>query len=332
MISSVIKIANQPPPPVSYSTIKLRQPTTRQERPAKPVTCITWLLRCAMMVLFGLLWQHKDYADDCIADTWEILANKWWFKHDTFEPVVATIAFLPAIFFWYFVDTFLSDSLQKFRVRPDTPHADDMSAWKPLSWDQFFSFTFFEKSRLPILIAYIGPLIIVDKMYPRRILPSEPPSTERFLGEIVLLLVIYDALFFVVHRTLHKFPLLYRFVHKKHHTNSNATRANDTVRLTFIEEFLDVACSIVGVNVIKAHPLSRVVYNIIIVSLLVELHCGWDFSWMLHNIVPFNLMGGPRRHDAHHANGRHYFQKFFTYLDDICGPLSNSKPKHKHKH
>jgi sterol desaturase/sphingolipid hydroxylase (fatty acid hydroxylase superfamily) len=40
---------------------------------------------------------------------------------------------------------------------------------------------------------------------------------------------------------------------------------------------------------------------------------------MLHNIVPFGLLGGSPRHDEHHVNGNVYYAKFFCYLDDIFG-------------
>ena len=89
-----------------------------------------------------------------------------------------------------------------------------------------------------------------------------------------------------MHWTLHKSPWLYRTLHKKHHTNTSATRANDTVRLTMGEEVLDVGCSIIAVNALGAHPLSRAVYDVVIVWLLVELHCGYDFPWASHNVVP----------------------------------------------
>jgi cholesterol 25-hydroxylase len=85
---------------------------------------------------------------------------------------------------------------------------------------------------------------------------------------------------------MHKSPWLYRTLHKKHHTNTSATRANDTVRLTMGEEVLDVGCSIVAVNALGAHPLSRAVYDVVIVWLLVELHCGYDFPWASYNVVP----------------------------------------------
>ena len=45
----------------------------------------------------------------------------------------------------------------------------------------------------------------------------------------------------------------------------------------------------------------------------------YDLPWMLHNVVPWGLMGGTLRHDRHHQDGRFYYQKFFTYLDDAIG-------------
>lgn len=37
---------------------------------------------------------------------------------------------------------------------------------------------------------------------------------------------------------------------------------------------LDVACSIAALNLCRAHPMSRCVYNVVIVYLLTELHSG----------------------------------------------------------
>lgn len=37
---------------------------------------------------------------------------------------------------------------------------------------------------------------------------------------------------------------------------------------------LDVACSIAALNLCCAHPMSRCVYNVVIVYLLTELHSG----------------------------------------------------------
>lgn len=53
---------------------------------------------------------------------------------------------------------------------------------------------------------------------------------------------------------------------------------------------------------------------------------GYDFPWMLQNVVPFGLWGGAARHDAHHQNGTVYYQKFFTYIDDLLGTVLPEPP------
>jgi hypothetical protein len=94
--------------------------------------------------------------------------------------------------------------------------------------------------------------------------------------------------FFLVHRALHCSPWLYRMIHKilKRYTITAATRANDVVRLTMVEEALDVGSSIVAVNLLRAHLLSRAIHDVVIMSLLVDLHSGYDFPWMPHRVVP----------------------------------------------
>jgi Fatty acid hydroxylase superfamily len=118
-------------------------------------------------------------------------------------------------------------------------------------------------------------------------------------------------------------PALYRAVHAKHHTKA-VVRASDALRLSAVEQAIDVGCSIAAVNLVGAHPLSRSVYNLVIVWLIVELHSGWDLPWQLQNVVPLDLWGGSRRHDAHHARGNVCYQKFFTYLDNALGTVEDA--------
>jgi len=73
-------------------------------------------------------------------------------------------------------------------------------------------------------------------------------------------------------------PLLYRHVHRKHHAR-HVQRACEALRLTLAEQFLDVACSVAAVNLTRAHPFSRCLYNVAIVYMTVELHCGAGQGW-----------------------------------------------------
>ena len=60
---------------------------------------------------------------------------------------------------------------------------------------------------------------------------------------------------------------------------------------------------------------------------------GYDFPWMLQNLVPFELWGGSRRHDVHHVNLKVHYQKFFTYIDETFGFVpSSAAPCAKVKH
>eukprot|EP00055_Hartaetosiga_balthica_P011818 m.55254 g.55254 ORF g.55254 m.55254 type:complete len:331 (-) comp7745_c0_seq4:197-1189(-) len=259
------------------------------------------------------LFVFSSPLDVLVSDLWAYLRETWWFRHDTFEPMLATLSFFPWLSMFYILDLH-TPIAAKYRIRK----SKDMSHWKYNGDGSFRGW--------PVLVAYILPLMVFDYFFPRRNLPLSPPSSLRLVGEIVGLLIIYDALFFLCHRGMHLSKRAYQFMHQRHHEKS-VTRAFDAVRLTFSEEFVDVTCSIVGVNLLKAHPLSRAIYNSIIIYLLVELHCGYDFPWMVHNLVPFGLMGGPPRHDEHHKDGRNYFQKFFTYLDNYFGPLNASTYK-----
>lgn len=46
------------------------------------------------------------------------------------------------------------------------------------------------------------------------------------------------------------------------------------VRHTFIDGTMDVACSVFALNVVSCHPLSRAVYDVVIIGLITELHAG----------------------------------------------------------
>jgi sterol desaturase/sphingolipid hydroxylase (fatty acid hydroxylase superfamily) len=171
------------------------------------------------------------------------------------------------------------------------------------------------------LMVYCVPLLTWDILAPRRhrrLAPFGAPTTLGIMGGITAGLLVYDFLFFCGHVIMHKVPLIYRTIHAKHHKLVES-KAGEVVRLTLVEEVLEVGISIIGLNLLGVHPLARSIYNCIITFLLVELHCGFDFPWTPQNIVPFGLATGSRRHHYHHRNGKHYYQKFFFTFDRVLG-------------
>jgi sterol desaturase/sphingolipid hydroxylase (fatty acid hydroxylase superfamily) len=168
---------------------------------------------------------------------------------------------------------------------------------------------------------YCVPLYIWDVCLPRRAAKIAAWGAPTALGvckDVTCALLLYDFGFFICHYLMHKVPFLYKYVHAKHHT-STEVRASDIVRLSFVEEIVDVGISILALNYLRCHPISRTLYNIIITFMLTELHSGFAFPWTPQFVVPFGLATGSKGHHYHHRNGEHYYQKFFCHVDRLFG-------------
>lgn len=273
---------------------------------------ITQTVRALLAILLAAGVAYHPTLDAAISKIYAALLTSPLFRHDTFEPMLAAACFTAFISCFYLIDLHLP-CCRRWRIRVDE---DDMSHYKVEG-----------SGRAWEMLWYLGPLAVMDALFPRRAarLVEQPPTAAALTCDVLLSLLLYDALFFALHAALHASPALYKHVHAKHHSKA-VQRACESVRLTFIEEAADVTCSVIALNVTRAHPLSRAVYNVIIVYLITELHCGYAFPWAWQDVIPLGLCAGSRRHDAHHATGAHYYQKFFTYLDDLWGEVVQRKP------
>mmetsp|Transcript_33551 Transcript_33551/g.73222 ORF Transcript_33551/g.73222 Transcript_33551/m.73222 type:complete len:284 (-) Transcript_33551:1977-2828(-) len=249
---------------------------------------------------------HTEQCNAVVASIYSYMKSCWWFRHDTFEPVLSLTCFSVFLPLWYCADCLapISKLLKPYRLQ----NSDDMSHWKPQGHvaKEFF--------------VYLLPLAFMDGLYPRRgaKLVDEPVTFWWLLAEVFATLVMYDLYFFASHVLIHKVPWLYANVHSTHHRRT-VMRARETVALSIPDQVLDVLCSIAALNTVKCHPLSRVLYDIVIIFMLCELHSGYDFPWMPQNVVPYGVMAGSRRHTHHHQYHSGFYQKFFVYLDYMCG-------------
>lgn len=164
------------------------------------------------------------------------------------------------------------------------------------------------------LLAYLLPLLVFDIIVPRRRLSADCPGFFAVVGKVCQTIFVYDFIFFFIHLGLHKLRILHALGHQKHHEKA-VLSSIEVINHSFIDGSLQVASNIVALKLCKAHPLSRALHNIIITYLLTELHAGYDAPWMLHNLLPFRILGGPPAHEIHHRSGTRNFQQFFTYLD-----------------
>lgn len=108
-----------------------------------------------------------------------------------------------------------------------------------------------------------------------RALPPRPITSRRLVVELLSSLVLYDALFFVVHLSLHKIPFLYSKLHATHHDHAEI-HAQITNRLDLGERLLLVLTANFSLQIIGAHVMTRTAFVPAFVLFLVQNHCGLD--------------------------------------------------------
>jgi len=320
--------------------------------------------RALAITFISSLYIFHSIIDANLVRLWQFLRTSphllaWCFRHDHWEWQLAIYAFFVWIHGFWICDRLVQKAaekgvehpLRKYRLQDQfdiarreklqakrrnrfgrPPHPLPISSsnaveknprlTKQSKWH--LGFWIFE---LPL---YVLPLYIWDKLIPRReakiIAWHAAPTTFQLCRDVTGALLIYDMGFFVCHFLMHKIPFLYKFVHKKHH-KTKEVRASDIVRLSGVEEVVDVGISILALNHLKCHPLARSIYNVIITFLLTELHSGFAFPWTPQFVVPFGLSTGSKGHHYHHRNGKHYYQKFFCTVDRLFGFVDKEEGK-----
>lgn len=162
----------------------------------------------------------------------------------------------------------------------------------------------------------------------RRALPPDPPSSRRLVVELVVALVIYDALFFLAHLALHRIPGLARF-HAPHHRHGEM-HPQITNQLDVVERLILVLLANFSLNIIGAHVVTRALFVPLFVWLLVEIHSGLDLDLGYDKLLPAGWGAGAKRHAVHHRGGREFFEPYFCWWDDllvmVCGGSARDGP------
>ncbi len=256
------------------------------------------IIRFFLVVFILFHYFNPHFMDSVTSMIYENMLASAFFRHDSAEPIIAVVSFIIWILCWYVYDVFSNSTKVKLWREP-----------KRQDRNGFFS----------VLFTYLLPILVFDQLFPRRhkLLTEIPPSFFRLISEIWLGLFIYDTGFYICHRLIHH-PSFYKQIHSIHHKYLPTT-ARETFRLSLSEVWIDSGISIIALNLIKAHPMSRSIYNIYITYLLVELHSDHEFDWMTHKVIGMNLMGGPKYHSKHHQRIHGNYGKFFTIWDRILG-------------
>ncbi|XP_039274111.1 cholesterol 25-hydroxylase-like protein [Styela clava] len=305
--------------------VGILQPQRRFTASQLLVARIIFALSCYFCYLKAETFQ--DWIDTC----WGYLRDQWWFQTVYFETLLVVVYSFPPTFFFMIIDKI--SYFDKFRVSPKGG-------------------LIYSESMQDILfhaVEYILPLSILDTLHVKhyygvtddviiqkrlnwiqrtRALPEYSPRLSDIIIHISVAIVIYDIMFFIIHYNLHKYQILYRTFHKKHHTHV-VINAKATDHQNWIERIVFILSANAGLKVQGAHPFTRTIFVFVFVTILIYNHCGYDFPWTFDKLIPGDIFSGSREHYVHHAKGKRHYQFCFTYLDKGLDWLESRKKNKK---
>eukprot|EP01095_Lingulamoeba_sp_RSL-Kostka_P017869 TRINITY_DN9558_c0_g1_i1.p1 TRINITY_DN9558_c0_g1~~TRINITY_DN9558_c0_g1_i1.p1 ORF type:complete len:511 (-),score=109.72 TRINITY_DN9558_c0_g1_i1:159-1691(-) len=183
---------------------------------------------------------------------------------------------------------------------------------KPMSWKIIKPALVLTLWNQLIFIAPVSVLAII--FGPPIPLPETAPTLTMVIIKVILCLVLFDFLYWAWHMAFHKWKFGYKHVHSVHHKYKSVfswvTQFVHPVELIFTALFAAL-CPII----LFCHPITNWVWLFVNIYVSIDAHCGFDFPWALHNILPG--YGGSKAHDMHHQRPLTNFEPFFTYLDKL---------------
>lgn len=141
------------------------------------------------------------------------------------------------------------------------------------------------------------------------------PSALTILSQMVIFMVINDALFYWAHRLLHTFPWLYKNIHAQHH--------RFTTPISWAAEFAHPLEAIIantiptlaGPYIMRAHLFTIFVWMIFRMWETLDAHGGFEIPFSPWRLLSPVLLGA-EGHDWHHSHNRGNYgvSRFWDWL------------------
>uniref|UniRef100_A0A8C5MDE3 Fatty acid hydroxylase domain-containing protein n=1 Tax=Leptobrachium leishanense TaxID=445787 RepID=A0A8C5MDE3_9ANUR len=171
-------------------------------------------------------------------------------------------------------------------------------------------------------LVYVFPVVTLSCFFmPPPALPPTAPSVWTLLGEVFSCRLLFDFQYFIWHILHHKNHWLYQKIHAVHHKYS-APFSWSSQNLGGYELMTVGFWSNNNPILLRCHPLTAWVCNLLSIWMSVNDHIGYDFPWSLSHVLPFGLYGGALAHDLHHQKPETNFAPFFGHWDLIFGTSS----------
>ncbi|XP_005992706.1 cholesterol 25-hydroxylase-like protein 2 [Latimeria chalumnae] len=201
-------------------------------------------------------------------------------------------------------------SINKYRIHPEKP-----VAWKNIGktlWLTTYNH-----------LVYIFPAAVAQWYWrPPIPLPEEAPTLYELICGVLGCLILFDFQYYIWHLLHHKIRWLYTTFHAIHHEFYEPF-SWVTQYLSAWELFCVGFWTTLDPLILQCHCLTTWTFMILNICISIDDHCGYDFPWSLHNIIPWELWGGSVKHNLHHQKPMSDFAPFFSHWDWLCGTSSS---------
>jgi lathosterol oxidase len=137
---------------------------------------------------------------------------------------------------------------------------------------------------------------------------------------VPLLMVLFDAWYYFLHRAMHKYPRIYINVHAIHHSSTRPTFLT-AYQMSPLEHMIIWVFFSAVIAVVPLHPGAILCFAILgnIKSFLG--HCGYEAYPRIFMSRWLSWISVSTHHDLHHTAYRCNYSYFFTYWDRLLGTL-----------
>lgn len=131
-----------------------------------------------------------------------------------------------------------------------------------------------------------------------------PQSIWKILIDVVLILMVYDLFYYLVHRFLFHGQGYFRRVHAVHHQARSRVSSIDSHLLHPMEIFIGIALYFLTISLLALlglapfHVASIIISTVVYVELNQLNHCRIDLQGFPYRLINWIAM----KHDAHHIN------------------------------
>lgn len=154
-----------------------------------------------------------------------------------------------------------------------------------------------------------------ESIFKHKMDPELIPEWHVSFIQIMIALILYDNMFYWLHRTLHQ-PKLY-WIHKMHHEYPNVVAFADVHSGLLDIVITNIIPTIIVGIIIDMHMYTIWMQMIILYSLGIQQHSGYDFPIFPLDLIP--LCNTYRAHNNHHKYSNANYAPFWTYLDRLFG-------------